>query len=57
MRTNGPTKAEIKEQRKRDRERDKLTRFICEPCREANASGRTHPGVMHMPGICDCPCR
>lgn len=51
------TKEDIRAQRKRDRQREKLTRFICKPCREANTQKRTHPGVMHMPGICDCPCR
>ncbi len=35
----------------------KLTDFICEACRKANREGLTHPGVRHMPGICDCKCR
>jgi hypothetical protein len=46
-----------KERLKRDRERERLTRFLCKSCRQANAEGRTHPGVQHQPGICDCPCR
>lgn len=46
-----------KQQVRRERERDKLTRFICKPCKEANRTNSTHPGVMHQPGICDCPCR
>lgn len=46
-----------KEQQRRDRERENLTRFICAECREANKTGDTHPGVRHLPGICDCPCR
>lgn len=50
-------KQRTKEQVKRERERDKLTRFICKPCKEANRTKSTHPGVMHQPGICDCPCR
>jgi len=34
-----------------------LTDFICVECREANRTHDTHPGQMHLPGICDCPCR
>lgn len=54
---NERTKAQAREQVKRERLRDKLTRFICRPCKEANRTKSTHPGVMHQPGICDCPCR
>lgn len=46
-----------KETARRERERDRLTRYLCHPCREANKTGSTHPGVQHQPGICDCPCR
>lgn len=46
-----------KAQRKRERERERLTRFICVACRLATKEKRTHPGVQHQPGICDCPCR
>lgn len=48
---------ESKQRRKRERQREKLTRFICKSCQEASREKRTHPGVMHLPGICDCPCR
>lgn len=50
-------KERAKEQVRRERERDRLTRFICDPCRDANRTKSTHPGVQHQPGICDCPCR
>lgn len=35
----------------------KLTDFICQPCRKATAEKRTHPGANHVAGICDCRCR
>jgi hypothetical protein len=31
--------------------------YICGECREADRTKRTHPGVRHQPGICDCSCR
>jgi len=50
-------KERAKANARRERERERLTRFICEPCRRASKEKRTHPGVQHVPGICDCPCR
>ena len=35
----------------------KETAYFCGACREADKNGRTHPGMTHMPGICDCICR
>ena len=37
--------------------RNSLTAFICDECRRANKNKTTHPGVRHLPGICDCKCR
>lgn len=37
--------------------RIKLTDYICDVCREAFDKDKAHPGHMHIPGICDCPCR
>lgn len=51
------TKAQRKAEARRKREQEKLTRYLCEECREANRTGDTHPGVRHLPGLCDCPCR
>lgn len=48
---------EIDRRRRREDEHEKLTRFICEACKSATREHRTHPGVQHLPGICDCPCR
>lgn len=31
--------------------------YICDKCKKANKEGNTHPGVRHLPGICDCECR
>lgn len=33
------------------------TRYICDECRKADKAKNTHPGVRHLPGICDCSCR
>lgn len=33
------------------------TAYICDECRQADKERRTHPGVRHRPGICDCECR
>jgi len=46
-----------REQIARNKKRAQLTAFICRPCKDANATKSTHPGVQHMAGICDCPCR
>jgi hypothetical protein len=35
---------QTKEQRKREREREKLTRFICKPCREGYRTEANAPG-------------
>jgi hypothetical protein len=32
------------------------TAYICAECREANRLQAIHPGVQHLPGICDCIC-
>lgn len=37
--------------------RRRLTDYICAACRTADREHTTHPGQMHLPGICDCPCR
>jgi hypothetical protein len=31
--------------------------YICPICRECDKKKITHPGVRHIPGICDCHCR
>lgn len=48
---------EARARSERERQGLILTRFICHACRAANREHRTHPGVQHLPGICDCPCR
>jgi len=37
--------------------RNPKTAFICQPCRDHDEAGTTHPGARHVPGICDCECR
>lgn len=32
-------------------------KFICDTCRLSDRLKETHPGVRHLPGICDCKCR
>lgn len=35
----------------------KKTDYICPECRRCDKEKMTHPGVRHLPGICDCECR
>lgn len=37
--------------------RNPKTAFICQVCKKADKEKETHPGVLHIPGICDCECR
>jgi hypothetical protein len=54
---NAEQKLEQRRRIARELERERLTRFICRFCKDANKTADTHPGVQHLPGICDCPCR
>lgn len=47
----------MSKQTKREREEERLTRYLCPACRKANKEHDTHPGHRHAPGLCDCPCR
>jgi hypothetical protein len=39
------------------RDRAHGTAYICPVCRAADAQRTTHPGVRHLPGVCECRCR